>query len=97
MIIGRYRGQPQAYAPDIGEVVLARLSPSEPPTRAVVYRVRRNRQGALRCDFYWLESNSETQFPVVEGATAHVYIREQSGGSLLIQQIDKGPPSPPTS
>ena len=90
MIIRSYRGFPRAYAPDIGEVVEARLSATRPFVPAIVTGVRRGSEGKLRCTLVWLETNMDAA--VVKNRKGVVYIWTLDDRPPLIRQINKGQP-----
>lgn len=87
MIIKQYGDLPRAYAPDIGEVLEARLSVSDPWVRAVVTDVRRARGGVLRIKFVWLAT--QVGCTAVRDAVGRVYWHPVDGPPL-IRQIDGG-------
>lgn len=87
MIIKPYGDLPRTYAPDVGEVVHARLSPGRPFARAAVTSVSRRRGGVLRVNFVWLET--QTGSTAVSGERSHVYIDPQTEDPPLIRQVDK--------
>lgn len=90
MIIKKYGDIPATYAPDVGEVVMARKSPAGEFVRAAVLGVRRKRGGILEVKVQWLASSpavAEGDKPIIKGAVGWV----QSGDwPPLIKQINKG-------
>lgn len=86
MIIRPYGNLPRTYAADVGEVVRARLSISNPYTRAVITNVSRRRNGSVRYDFVWLDTQESSS--AVAGERSHVYAT--MSGPPLIEQIDNG-------
>lgn len=95
MIIKPYGGLPRMYAPDVGEVVLARRSASDKFVRAVVLGAHRNRAGHLRVKLHWLESDpnaGRTDYrrlkPLVAGTTHAVVLVPDM--PPLIRQINRG-------
>jgi hypothetical protein len=87
------------YAPDVGEVVLARRTPVDRWVKAVVLDGRRNRAGHLRIKLQWLGNDDQAGYgksgrpaaPIVRGELGWVVCRE--GAPLLIRQIDGGAPA----
>lgn len=97
MIIKAYGGLPTMYAPDIGEVILARRSASDKFTSAVVIGAHRNRDANLQIKVQWLESDplavcGDPRYtrPVEANANDSIVIVE--GMPPLVQQIDEGTP-----
>lgn len=83
MIIRRYGSIPVTYTADVGEIVLARLSNSDPWARAVVLMARRRRGRVFRYELMWMETQEHTT--VREGAYSHVY--QEPGGPERIRQM----------
>lgn len=100
MIIRGYAGIPMSYAPDVGEVVLARRTPVDPFVRAVVVRVRRNRARNLKITVIWLEDdpNAGTDWsgrgkrPIKAHQFGWIEVRQGRGVPPLIKQISRGAP-----
>jgi hypothetical protein len=94
MIIRQYGDLPTTYAPDIGEVVLARRVPAEPFLRAVVIHVKRRRDGALRIKVQWLDSLEDAgvwkESPIVAGGIGWVVQATTPDVPRLIKQIPRG-------
>lgn len=97
MIIRAYGGIPITYAPDVGEVVLARRTPADKMVRAVVLDARRNRAGKLRVKLQWLDSDPDAgaphngpRKPIVAGTLGWVVADMAPGMPPLIRQIDGG-------
>lgn len=94
MIIRQYGDLPTTYAPDIGEVVLARRMRAEPFLRAVVLYVKRRRDGALRIKVQWLESNPDAGYapasPIKAGDQGIIIETLDPTEPRMIQQIDRG-------
>lgn len=91
MIIRRYGDIPTTYAPDIGEIVMARRGPTDPFTRAAVVGVRRKSKGVLEVKVQWLAGNASTRSPIVMGTVGWVVV-PASGEPEMIRQIPKDPP-----
>ena len=98
MIFKAYGGLPITYAPDVGEVVMARRTPADNWVRAVVLNARRNREGNVKIKVQWMESDpgagmrvgSEPRKPIVAGTPGFLVI--DPGEPPLIKHIDKGSP-----
>lgn len=103
MIIKQYAGLPTTYAPDIGEVLLARRTPADKFVRAVVLDARRNRQGNVRVRVQWLEDDLDAGAPEVwngkprhpvgpikAGTVGWVVMSMDPLDPRLIMQIDQG-------
>ncbi len=91
MIIKKYRDIPVTYAPDIGAVVMARLSAAAVWLKAVVIYVRR-RQRDLELKVQWLEGHPDPGGlcdPIEEGTLSWVYA-SPDGWPPMIKQITKG-------
>ncbi len=84
MIIQKYRDIPATYAPDIGEVVLARLSPSESWRHGVVLKVLRRAHGKLKVKIQWWDPATRELGDVVG------ILHEPDGWPPMIKQITKG-------
>lgn len=84
MIIRKYGDFPATYAPDVGEVVLARKSPVQTFRRAVVLNVRRRREGGLRVSVQFLPGPGEEPTPPVTINT------DATGRPEMIRQITSG-------
>lgn len=92
MIIRKYAQFPALYAPDIGEVILARRAPVDQFTRAVVLFARRNKNGHLKVKVQWLDDYPEA------GASGPKPIKANTIGWViadpdkppLIKQISRG-------
>lgn len=83
MLIRAYRDIPPTYAPDKGEVVLARRSGSHTYTQAVVLGVRRRGARRLEIKVTWLAG---------ELAGTVSWLDQLDGGPPLIRQISKDQP-----
>lgn len=81
MIIRKYGEFPAVYTADIGEVVLARLSVGDPWGRAVVVRVMRRREGALRLTVVWLDGPRKG---------ARLPVLQVQGGPELVRRVPRG-------
>lgn len=94
MIIKKYGDIPATYAPDVGEVVLARRSGGDNQwVRAAVLNVRRIRSGALQVKVQWLEDEptaGAAGTPIVRNTIGWV---TTTGPAPLIQQISKDEPT----
>lgn len=99
MIIKPYADLPRTYAPDVGEVVMARRTPADRFVRAVVLAVRRNRAGNLRIRMQWIESDPNAGAPEkrkdrvrkpIEAGTVG-WVTQVQGGPPLIVQINERP------
>lgn len=86
MIIRAYAHLPVTYAADVGEVIYARRSGSDPWARAVVVTVSRRYDGGIRYAFVWLETVKGTS--AVQGKRGNVYVHKNR--PPLIKQIDRG-------
>lgn len=101
MIIKQYAGLPITYAPDIGEVLLARRTPADKFVRAVALDVKRRRDGAVRVKVQWLEDDSnagledynQPKVPITAGTVGWVVMSMDPTDPRLIMQIDQGPGS----
>lgn len=97
MIIKSYGDLPTTYAPDIGEVVLARRSRLDPYLRAVVLHVKRRRDRSLRIKLQWLESDPNAgwrvESPIVAGTTGVVIEPIDPTEPRHIMQVDRGQPT----
>ena len=95
MIIRKYGDMPVTYAPDVGEVVMARRSPAGKFVKAVVLKAQRRGDGQLRVKVQWLGSDpapvttEAITNPIVEGSTG-IVIHPLDGRPPLIKQIPKG-------
>lgn len=93
MIIRAYAGLPRTYAPDVGEVVMARRTPVDQFTRAVVLAARRNKEGGVRVKVQWLADNPDAGAsgpkPIVAGTIG--WVVAPGIGAPLIKQIDEAP------
>lgn len=83
MIIKPYAGLPRMYAPDIGEVILARRTPGDKFVKAVVVRAARNKAGNLRLKVHWLADDpaagaprlsSPIRKPIIKDTQDHIVI-----------------------
>jgi hypothetical protein len=94
MIIKAYDGLPRTYAPDVGEVVLARRTKVEAFLRAVVLMVKRRRDGAVRIKVQWLDSDPEAgawvHSPIVAGTVGWVVETMDPTEPRMVQQITRG-------
>lgn len=98
MIIRAYGDLPATYAPDIGEVILARRTPADRWLRAVVLTAKRNRAGDVRLKIQWLEDDphagapkpGKPKVPIVAGSPGWVIDKRDPTEPRLIQQIDRG-------
>ena len=93
MIIKKYLDMPMTYAPDVGEVVLARRQVTDKYVKGVVLRVWRLRDGALKIKLVWLGSDPDAGHkgnPIIEGEAGYVVAYERP---QLIKQISKGRPA----
>lgn len=95
MIIKPYGDLPRLYAPDIGEVIMARRSVSDKYIRAAVLDARRNRDGLLRIKVQWLEDNpyalrgdGRRDRPIVAGTTHALVIDPEA--HPLFQYLNQG-------
>lgn len=105
MIIRGYGQLPPTYAPDIGEVVLARRSNSARWLRAVVLGVKRRKTGGLWMKVHWLEddpdpgtSNPRYASPITAGGTGFIVHRPPQ--AFLVKQLPKdsaGPAAAPVA
>jgi hypothetical protein len=95
MIIRKYGDMPVTYAPDVGEVVMARRSPVAKFVKAVVLKAQRRGDGQLRVKVQWLGSDpapattEATVNPIVEGTTG-IVIHPLDGRPPMIKQIARG-------
>lgn len=95
MYIRPYRDLPGMYAPDVGEVIMARRTPLYRWTRAIVLGVHRTREARLRVRLQWMEDDPNTGMvyqgrktrPVVAGAIES-FVTDPDD-SLLISRIDR--------
>lgn len=94
MKIRKYLDNPEVYVPDIGQVVMARRSPIEPFTRAVILFVRRSRGGYLKLTVQWLEdaptAGVDSPKPIVAGTRGWI-TTSPDRLALLVKEIDGGP------
>jgi hypothetical protein len=101
MIIRGYAGMPLTFAPDIGEVILARRTPVDPWVKAVVIRARRNSAKNLRLTVIWMEDDphagaewrGHATKPIRAGQFGWIELRRGPGVPPLIKQIPKGTPT----
>lgn len=102
MIIKQYGDLPITYAPDIGEVVLARRTPADRFVRAAVLYVRRRPDGKLRIKVQWLEDDDAAGYehsnyhraPIKANTVGVVIASTSPGDPQLIRQIDRGSSAP---
>lgn len=100
MIIRQYAGLPTTYAPDVGEVVLARRTPADKFVRSVVLDVRRRPDGKLRVKVQWLADDDQAGYetdrypkaPIKSGTQGVVIMSTDPLDPRLIMQIDQGSP-----
>lgn len=98
MIIKQYAGLPITYAPDIGEVLLARRTGVDKFVRAVVLDARRNRAGNVRVKVQWLDDDPDAgapmpyreRVPVKAGDKGVIIVSTDPLDPRLIMQIDQG-------
>ncbi len=84
MIIQKYGDIPATYAPDIGEVVLARLKAADPWRHAIVLAVPRRYGDRLKLKIQWWDPDTrelgDFAWPLVD----------PKGWPPMIKQITKG-------
>lgn len=81
MIIRKYGTTPPTYTADVGELILARLSNSDPWALAVVLMARRRKGRVIRYEIMWMETQEHTT--AVKGEYSHVY--QRPGGPELVR------------
>lgn len=99
VIIKAYGGRPAQYAPDPGEIILARRAAVDKFTLAVVEKAWRNRDGHLRLRIVWLDNDPDAyvnddpyrpgaRLKVETGERCWLILRNKWGVSPLVRQID---------
>jgi hypothetical protein len=91
-MLRRYAEFPAMFVPDVGEVVVASLSPAGPWLRAVITKTRRASRGSVRVDFVWLEGTGPTVCTDgwEAGTKGHVYLWT-TDTVPLIRRVPKAP------
>lgn len=97
MIIKAYGDLPVTYAPDIGEVIKARRTPTDKWVPAIVLHVKRVRGGHVRLKIQWLGDDPDAgapewrvKKPIVAGTTGPITYDPSPGAPRLIMQGTSG-------